>query len=324
MRVLVTGGCGYIGSATARMLRDAGHEVTVVDNLSEGHRSAWDGDFVPLELLDEAAVRRLLKHRSFDGLIHFAARAYVGESVHQPLRYWRANVVPLLNLLDNLPGVPVVFSSTCAVYGLPQGEVLKEDQPLAPVNPYGATKAAAERLLADRNHANQGSYAALRYFNASGAEPDGSHGEHHRCETHLIPLAIQAALGQGEPLTVFGTDWGTPDGTCVRDYIHVQDLASAHLAALQRLLSGQASGHWNLGTGSGSSVQQIIQAVEQTLGEKVPWKPGPRRSGDPPYLVADPTRAQVELGWEARWRDLPTLVETAVKWHRSHPQGYSD
>ncbi|RMH01814.1 MAG: UDP-glucose 4-epimerase GalE, partial [Planctomycetota bacterium] len=261
MRVLVTGGCGYIGSATARFLRRAGHEVAVIDDLSEGHRAAWDGEFVRLDLLDRTALQDWLAGRAFDGLIHFAARAYVGESVEQPVRYWRANVVPVIHLCEALPGVPFVLSSTCATYGEPRTDRLAEDHPQEPVNPYGATKLADERLLRDRAAAGQGAYAALRYFNAAGAEPDGSHGEDHRPETHLVPLAIRAALGQGPPLTVFGDDWDTPDGTCVRDYIHVADLAEAHLAALERLVGGGAAGAWNLGTGRGVSVREVIAAA---------------------------------------------------------------
>ncbi len=323
MKILVTGGCGYIGSATARFLRRAGHAVWVLDDLSEGHEGAWDGKKEKLDLLDREAVRNFLAGTSWDGVIHFAARCYVGESVEQPVRYWRHNLVPLIHLCESLDGVPVVFSSSCAVYGVPEGDRLDEAHPLRPVNPYGATKAAGERLLADRAAAGRGNYAALRYFNAAGAEPDGNHGEDHRPETHLLPRAIRAALGEGEPLTLFGSDWDTPDGTCVRDYIHVLDLASAHLAALERLAGGEASGSWNLGTGRGVSVREVIEALGTLLGRPVPFQNGDRRAGDPPALVADPSRARLELGWTATWTEFPALLETAVRWHRNNPRGYS-
>jgi len=324
MRILVTGGCGYIGSTTARHLRRHGHEVVVVDDLSEGHQQAWDGPLHQLDLRDAAAVATFAGENGvFDGLIHFAARAYVGESVEQPLRYWRANLVPVLNLCEVYAGLPIVFSSTCAIYGEPSNEgPLEEGLPLAPVNPYGATKAAAERLLADRAAAGQGPYVALRYFNAAGAEPDGSHGEAHDPETRLIPRAIMAVQGRLPALTVFGTDWSTPDGTCVRDYIHVRDLARAHEAALQYLLSGGAPTALNLGTGQGASVKEVIQAVEAASGRPVPCEEGPRRAGDPSYLVANPRAAADVLGWQAQESALQDLVQTAWNWHHQHPQGY--
>lgn len=324
MRVLVPGGCGYIGSATARLLRARGHEVLVLDNFSTGHRSAWDGPCERVELTDAAAVRRALDAAGpLDGVIHFAARASVGESVTQPLRYWRENLLPVLHLCENLPGVPFIFSSTCAVYGQPDAERLHEDLPKAPVNPYGATKLAAERLLADRAAAGQGACAALRYFNAAGAEPDGSHGEHHEPEERLIPRAVQAALGLGPPLQLYGRDWPTPDGTCVRDYVHVLDLAEAHGLALDRLRGGGASGAWNLGTGKGASVLEVVAAVERAAGAPVPRRFGPRRAGDPASLVADPARAARDLRWQPRFVDLDEIVQTAVAWFRKHPAGYA-
>lgn len=322
MRVLVTGGCGYIGSVTARHLRGRGHQVVALDDFSTGHRAAWDGETLAADLTDGAALDAALAGRVFDGLIHFAARAAVGVSVREPLLYWRQNLLPVLHLCERLPGVPFVFSSTCAVYGQPPVERLHEGLPAAPVNPYGATKAAAERLLADRAAAGQGGYAALRYFNAAGAEPDGSHGEQHEPEEHLIPRAAAAALGIGPPLSVFGDDWPTPDGTCVRDYVHVADLATAHLAALERLRSGGGSGAWNLGTGRGSSVREVLAAVGRACGREVPHAVGPRRPGDPAVLVADAARARAELGWAPAFEDLDGIVQTAVKWIRSHPRGY--
>jgi UDP-glucose 4-epimerase len=323
VRVLVTGGCGYIGSATARFLRGRGHDVLALDDFSTGHRAAWDGACVEADLTDPVALDAALVGRGpFDGVIHFAARAAVGESVAHPLRYWRQNLLPVLHLCERLPGLPFVFSSTCAVYGQPAADRLHERLPCAPVNPYGATKAAAERLLFDRAAAGQGGCAALRYFNAAGAEPDGSHGEHHEPEEHLIPRAIAAALGAGPPLQIYGADWATPDGTCVRDCVHVLDLAAAHLAALERLRGGGASGAWNLGTGTGHSVRQVLAAVERACGRPVPHSVGARRPGDPAVLVADASLARRELAWRPAFEDLGEIVQTAVSWLRSHPRGY--
>ncbi len=325
MDLLVTGGAGYIGSATARLLQERGHRVTVVDDLSEGHRAAWPGELAVLDLRRRSELRAFLEGRRFDGVLHFAARAYVGESVEQPERYWHANLVPLIHLAEALPGLPFVFSSTCATYGLPRRLPLDEDHPQEPVNPYGATKAACERLLRDRAAAGHGPCALLRYFNACGADPSGAHGEDHRPETHLLPRALQAALGrlpEGDRLVVHGLDWDTPDGSCVRDWIHVLDLAEAHVRALEHLLEGGASGAWNLGTGRGHSVLEILRAVEEAAGAAVPWEAGPRRPGDPPVLVADPTRAARELGWEARHSRLEEIVGSALRWHREHPEGY--
>lgn len=324
MKVLVTGGCGYIGSATARWLRARGVEVHVIDDLSEGHQAAWDGPLEILDLLDRDAVHHWMKGRSFDGVIHFAARCYVGESVTEPIRYWRANVVPIIHLCESIGQTPFVFSSTCATYGEPQTERLSEDHPQAPVNPYGATKLAAERLLKDRDAAGLGKCALLRYFNAAGASQCGNFGEAHDPETHLIPLAVEAAGGSGRRLTVFGTDWPTPDGTCIRDYIHVDDLAQAHFLALERLIGGGDSGAWNLGTGNGFSVREIIDAVEATLGAPVPHDEGPRRAGDPARLIADSTKARAELGWKPQFEDARIVVASAARWHQSHPKGYTE
>ena len=324
MRVLVTGGCGYIGSATARRMRAEGLEVIVVDDLSEGHRGAWDGTVEVFDLLNLSHLRGFTSRMGpFDGVVHFAARAAVGESVQQPLRYWRSNLLPVLHLAEALPGVPIVFSSTCAVYGSPDRKRLSEALPLAPVNPYGATKAAAERLLSDRDAAGMGSFAALRYFNACGAAPDGRHGEDHRPENHLVPRAIAAALGRLDTtLQVYGTDWDTPDGTCIRDYIHIDDLASAHLAALRHLAGGGESLQLNLGTGQGHSVLEVLAAVTEATGSAVPWEAAPRRSGDPARLVADARRAAQVLDWSPQLADLTECVASAVRWHRDHPNGY--
>ncbi|MGB0953648.1 MAG: UDP-glucose 4-epimerase GalE [Planctomycetota bacterium] len=323
MNILVTGGCGYIGSATARLLQQSGHEVFVVDDFSEGHAAAWDGPVAEFDLRDGAAVHAFAAKHSFDGIVHFAARAYIGESVGAPLRYWHANLVPVIHLCEAFPEVPFVFSSTCATYGEPDVDLLSESLEPRPVNPYGATKLAAERLLSDRSNAGQGRYVALRYFNAAGAEADGVHGEHHEPEPHLIPRAVLSAMGVlQEEMAVFGMDWPTPDGTCVRDYIHIEDLADAHVRALESLFAGGPSDVFNLGTGRGYSVLEVLQAVEAATGKKVPWKPADRRPGDPARLVADPAKAHEVLGWQATRSDLDSIVASAVRWHTAYPNGY--
>jgi len=323
MNILVTGGCGYIGSATARLLARNGHTVHVVDDLSEGHHAAWDGPVTVFDLRDGKAVQDFAARHRFDGIVHFAARAYIGESVGQPLRYWHANLVPVIHLCEAFEGVPFVFSSTCATYGEPEVDLLSESLEARPVNPYGATKLAAERLLQDRSDADQGRYVALRYFNAAGAEADGVHGEHHDPEPHLIPRAILSAMGVlKEEMAVFGMDWPTPDGTCVRDYIHIEDLADAHVRALESLCTGGPSDLFNLGTGTGYSVLEVIQAVEAATERKVPWKPAARRLGDPARLVADPRKAREVLGWQATRSGLDSIVASAVRWHAAYPNGY--
>jgi UDP-glucose-4-epimerase GalE len=252
--------------------------------------------------------------------------AFVGESVRQPALYYRNNLVNTLNLMDAMRrhGVNrIVFSSTCATYGVPQSVPITEDEPQRPINPYGNTKLAVERALGDYAAAYGWGFAALRYFNAAGASPDGSVGEDHDPETHLIPLAIAAAVGRRPQLEVFGTDYPTPDGTCVRDYIHVDDLAEAHLRALERLQPGQQM-HYNLGIGRGYSVREVIRAVEEVTGKRVPIKEGPRRAGDPAVLVASSDKIHGELGWAPRYTDLHAIVESAWNWHRGHPRGYKD
>lgn len=321
-RVLVTGGLGYIGSEAARTLRDDGVHVHVLDDLSEGHRGAWDGAFTPIDLQERRALLEALENTQWDAVMHFAARCYVGESVSQPVRYWRANLTPVMHLLEALPHVPFIFSSTCASFGHPQAPRIDELHPQVPVNPYGATKLAAERLLKDRAHAGEGPYGILRYFNAAGGTPH--FGEDHRPETHLIPLAIQAALGKAPPLTLFGTDWDTKDGTCVRDYIHVSDLAQAHIQALHWLLRGKGSNEWNVGTGEGASVLEVIQAVEEVLGMPVPYEKGPRRAGDPALLVASPEKVKRELNWKPAYPTILSIVRSAVEWHQRFPDGYPD
>ncbi len=318
--ILIVGGAGYIGSQTAKLVAAAGHRPVVFDNLVYGHRWAvkW-GPLVEGDLADPAAIRRALEAHAVTAVIHFAAYAYVGESMTDPGKYYRNNVAGTINLLDAMVAArvrDVVFSSTCATYGEPERVPIDEGHPQRPVNAYGETKLAVERMLGWYGRAHGLRYAALRYFNAAGADPDGEVGEDHAPETHLIPLAIAAAHGQGGPLSIFGTDYPTPDGTAVRDYIHVADLAEAHLAALRALAEGAEAVHLNLGTGRGSSVREVIAAVGQASGRPVPFREVGRRAGDPPVLVADARQANARLGWTPRYPSLDAIVAHAVRWHR--------
>jgi UDP-arabinose 4-epimerase len=319
MRILVTGGAGYIGSHTAKVLSRAGHEPVVLDNLTFGHEWAvkW-GPFERGDLGDPAFIGGVFDRHGIEAVIHFAASTYVGESMTEPRKYFRNNTVNTLNLLDAMidRGVRwIVFSSTCATYGNPVRVPIDETHPQAPVNPYGQSKLAVEQVLHWYGHAYGLRSVALRYFNASGADPEGDIGEDHDPETHLIPLVIQAALGTRGPVGVFGTDYPTPDGTAIRDYIHVMDLADAHLRALDYLVAGGDSTAINLGTGTGHSVREVIETVEQVSGRPVPRADSPRRAGDPPQLVADARKATEVLGWEAQYRDLRTIVQHAWQWH---------
>jgi UDP-glucose-4-epimerase GalE len=327
MRVLVTGGAGYVGSHAAKLLAANGHDVVIVDNLAEGHRAAAGKlPLVVADLLDQATITDVLKKNRIEAVMHFAAFAYVGVSVSEPAKYYHNNIVGTLALLDAMRAADVrriVFSSTCATYGIPIRVPIREDHPQAPINPYGFTKLAIERALADYSHAYGLGYAALRYFNASGAAEDGTIGEDHDPETHLIPLVLQVALGQRECVDIFGTDYPTPDGTCIRDYIHVDDLASAHLRALEKLSDGAAF-KLNLGTGHGASVQEVVDVCRAVTGHKIPSRAVSRREGDPPELVADPTAAKSELGWEARYKHVRPIIESAWRWHQAHPNGYGD
>jgi UDP-glucose-4-epimerase GalE len=319
LSVLIVGGAGYIGSQTAKLVAKAGLSPVVLDNLVYGHEWAvkW-GPFVKGDLSDSELVGRVLTEHKVTSVIHFAAYAYVGESVSNPRKYFHNNVVNTLNLLDQMVDRKIhdfVFSSTCATYGEPTKVPISEDHPQSPVNPYGESKLMVEKILKWYQGAYGLRFAALRYFNAAGADPDGELGEDHDPETHLIPLAIDAALGRGRELSIFGTDYPTPDGTAIRDYIHVSDLAEAHILALQQLTKGTASLKLNLGTGKGQSVREVISAVEKVTGRKVPAREVGRRAGDPPELVADPARAREVLGWRPKYAALETIVEHAYRWH---------
>lgn len=315
MVVLVVGGAGYIGSHTARALKQAGHDVVVFDNLSTGYEFLAKGfELIKADMLDAAALAVAM--RRIDAIMHFAAHAYVGESVTNPRKYFRNNVEGGLSLLNAAleAGVKkIIFSSTCAVYGEPAKVPIEEDTSRQPVNPYGVSKLFFEQALEAYDRAYEFRYASLRYFNAAGADESGEIGELHDPETHLIPLALRAAAGTGSELQVFGSDYPTPDGTCIRDYIHVNDLASAHVKALEHLAAGKGSFAVNVGTGSGYSVQEVISAVEEVTGKRVPHKIVPRRAGDPPRLVANPAKVQALLGWKAT-RGLREDVATAWNW----------
>ena len=327
MNVLVAGGAGYIGSHTVKRLQQAGHHPVIYDNCSRGHREVIDILHVPAiiaDLNDTPTLTKALKDHKIDTVMHFAAYAYVGESVQQPLMYYRNNVATTVNVLECMQAVGVkrfVFSSTCATYGDPTSVPITEEEKKAPVSPYGRSKLMVENVLQDLVDADKTfSFAALRYFNASGCSMDGSIGEDHDPETHLIPSVILAILGLRPGLTVFGTDYPTPDGTNVRDYIHVEDLADAHILAMQKLQPGQSM-FCNLGTGRGFSVKEIIQSVEKVAGKKLPVTYGPRRAGDAIALWANPTRAKTLLGWEAKHKDPEAIIRSAWTWHSKNPKG---
>lgn len=315
MVVLVIGGAGYIGSHTARALKRAGHQVIIFDNLSTGYEFLAAGfELVKGDILDRSALERVLP--GVDAIMHFAAHAYVGESVTNPKKYFHNNVEGGLSMLNAAleAGVKrIIFSSTCAVYGEVAKVPIDENIPREPVNPYGVSKLFFEQALAAYARAYGFRYASLRYFNAAGADESGEIGELHDPETHLIPLALRAAAGDGPELHVFGSDYPTPDGTCIRDYVHVNDLASAHVKALEHLAAGKGSFAVNVGTGAGASVREVISAVEKATGKAVPHRVVPRRPGDPPALVANPAKAQSLLNWKAT-RGLDEIVSTAWSW----------
>ena len=323
----MTGGAGYIGSHAVRSLVDAGHAVAVLDDLSAGHPESLPPG-VPLvraAIHDHAAMRQLLVDHRADAVMHFAAWLKVGESVQKPVEYYQNNVVGTLAVLAAMRDAGVkrfIFSSTCAVYGEPASVPIVETLDKNPINAYGESKLTIERALPHLEVAYGIKWMALRYFNAAGAWPDGSIGEDHADEIHLIPLAIRAAIG-GPPLTVFGEDYPTPDGTCLRDYIHVCDLASAHICALEALGRGAPSGAYNIGTGTPQSVKSVIDTVGRVVGRPVAWQSAPRRPGDPAVLYASSDRAQRELGWRPQHTELEAIVRHAWQWHSTHPRGYA-
>jgi UDP-glucose 4-epimerase len=326
MRVLLTGGAGYVGSHAAWAMHRSGHEIWVYDNLSEGHRQAVPEDrLIVGDLMDGAKLKATLRDHQIEAVLHFAAFANVGISVTNPAEYYQNNIVGTLSLLDAMRATNVyriVFSSTCATYGIPDQVPITETEKQIPINPYGFTKLVIERALADYSHAYGLGYAALRYFNASGASADSPIGEDHDPETHLIPLVLQVALGQRENIKIFGDDYPTPDGTCIRDYIHVDDLATAHIGALARLNPGSPL-KLNLGTGQGVSVMQVVEACRQVTGHPIPIEIVGRREGDPAELVADATRANQTLNWQPKYVDIKSIVATAWQWHQQNPKGFT-
>jgi UDP-arabinose 4-epimerase len=318
--VLVTGGAGYIGSHACKALAAAGYRPVTYDNFVTGHRDAvrW-GPLVEADLANTAALAAALASYEISAVMHFAAFAYVGESVRQPERYFQNNVVNSLGLLEAMRRVGVrhvVFSSTCATYGVPARVPIDESTEQRPINPYGESKLMVEQMLRWFGVAHQQTHAILRYFNAAGADPEGEIGEDHQPETHLIPLVLEAALGDRPQIDILGTDYPTPDGTAIRDFIHVTDLADAHVRALQHLLAGRPSLALNLGTGQGHSVREVTARAERITGRRIPRREMPRRPGDPPVLVADARQARAALNWTPRWSDLDGILETAWAWHR--------
>ncbi|MCS6989397.1 MAG: UDP-glucose 4-epimerase GalE [Chloroherpetonaceae bacterium] len=320
MKVLVTGGAGYIGSHAVRALKKAGDEVVILDNLVYGHKELAQGEpLVVGDLQDDALLRKIFAEHRFDAVMHFAAYAYVGESVENPAKYYRNNVAATLSLLDAMREAKVnlfVFSSTCATYGEPKEIPIPETHPQQPINPYGASKLMVERILQDYDRAYGLKYVSLRYFNAAGADEAGDIGEDHNPETHLIPLTLDAALGRRSHITIYGTDYDTPDGTCVRDYIHVSDLAQAHVLGLNYLANGGKSDVFNLGNGNGFSVREVIETAKKVTGKNIPVAEGARRAGDPARLIGSAEKAKAILGWKPKFAQLETIVSTAWKWHQ--------
>src|SRR5215813_11169483 len=323
MKILVVGGAGYIGSICAEVLLDQGHEVAILDNLSEGHRRALDAraEFIEGDLADREMTTTTLTRLQPDAVMHFAANALVGESMENPSKYFRNNIAAGLNLLDAMIAADVkrlVFSSTCATFGPPERVPIDEETPQRPINPYGESKVAFEKILKWYDTIHGLRFVSLRYFNAAGASEN--FGEDHRCETHLIPNVLKVALGQKEHVEIFGTDYDTPDGTCIRDYIHIIDLAEAHILALGEA----AAGCYNLGTGGGSSVREVIESCRKITGRKIETVEKPRRPGDPPRLIASSEKIKKKLGWQPQFQSLDAIIDSAWKWHRKFPRGYSD
>ncbi|MEH2454171.1 UDP-glucose 4-epimerase GalE [Nostoc sp.] len=321
--ILVTGGAGYIGSHTVLSLKQAGYNVVILDNLVYGHRDLVEGilqgELIVGDTGDRALLDHLFKTRDIAAVMHFSAYAYVGESVTDPAKYYRNNVVGTLTLLEAMLTASVkkfVFSSTCATYGVPEFVPIPENHPQNPINPYGATKLMVERILADFDVAYGFQSVRFRYFNAAGANPSGLLGEDHNPETHLIPLVLMTALGKRESISIFGTDYPTPDGTCIRDYIHVNDLADAHILGLEYLLKGGDSEVFNLGNGSGFSVREVIAAAEQVTGISIPVEERDRRPGDPPILIGTSEKARTILGWQPQYTSIQDIVAHSWQWHQ--------
>jgi UDP-glucose 4-epimerase len=323
MRILVVGGAGYIGSVCAELLLNKGHEVVIFDNLSEGHRGAVDSraNFVQGELADRRQIDAALSRTRPNAVMHFAANALVGESMQNPSKYFRNNVCNGLNLLDAMAAADiqrVVFSLTCAIFGPPKRLPIDETTPTRPINPYGESKLAFEKILRWYDEIHGVKFVCLRYFNAAGASE--KFGEDHRPETHLIPIVLKVALGEKPSVEIYGTDYDTPDGTCIRDYIHILDLAQAHILALD----ATGSGCYNLGTGGGSSVREVIDACRRITGRKISTVEKPRRPGDPPRLIASSDKIKKELGWRPQIQSLDAIIESAWKWHQEFPRGYEE
>ena len=323
MKILVVGGAGYIGSVCAELLLDQGHSVSIFDNLSEGHRSAIDprAQFVEGDLQDRQSIEKALAKQKPDAVMHFAANALVGESMQNPSKYFRNNIAHGLNLLDAMVGVGVekiIFSSTCAIFGPPERVPINETMPKQPINPYGESKLAFEKILRWYDEIHGLKFTSLRYFNAAGASE--KFGEDHRVETHLIPNVLKVALGEKPHVEIFGTDYETPDGTCVRDYIHIIDLARAHILALD----ATKSDFYNLGTGGGASVREVVDACRKVTKRKIDIVEKPRRPGDPPRLIASSEKIKREIGWKPEFQNLDAIIESAWKWHQRFPRGYGD
>lgn len=326
--ILVTGGAGYIGSHAVLALKDQGYSVVILDNLVYGHldlvKNALQVDLIVGDTCDRALLDDIFNTYSIAAVMHFAAYAYVGESVEQPGKYYRNNVLGTLTLLEAMVAAGVtqfVFSSTCASYGIPQSVPIPENHPQVPINPYGQSKLMVEQILRDFDHAYGLRSVIFRYFNAAGADPQGRVGEDHNPETHLIPLVLLTALGQRPSLSIFGTDYDTPDGTCIRDYIHVTDLAEAHVLGLKYLQKGHPSNTFNLGNGNGFSVREVITIAKAVTDREIPIVESDRRPGDPPVLVGSSQKAQEQLGWQPRYADLSQIVSHAWQWHQKRHQG---
>jgi UDP-glucose 4-epimerase len=327
MAILVTGGAGYIGSHSVLTLQKAGYEVIVLDNLVYGHQDLVETvlkvKLVVGSTCDRSLLRKIFANHQIDAVMHFAAYAYVGESVTQPAKYYNNNVVGTLTLLEAMLEANIhqfVFSSTCATYGVPDSVPITENQSQNPINPYGATKLMVERILQDFNQAYDFRSVCLRYFNAAGADPEGNLGEDHHPETHLIPLVLQTALGHRESVSIFGTDYDTPDGSCIRDYIHVLDIAQAHILALEYLIDDGATDVFNLGNGSGFSVKEVIETARKITGKEIKVKLSDRRPGDPPSLVGSGAKANKILGWQPAYSNLDDIISHAWQWHQKRHQ----